>query len=71
VPSSLFSIWGGSGTVLANGNLEYDLCGLSNSSQVFEVTTTTPSQTVWTLTETGANLYRAHCIPSLYPGVQW
>lgn len=71
VPASLFSIWGGSGTVLANGDMEYDLCGLTNSSQIFEVSTTTPSQTVWTLNETGANLYRAHRMPSLYPGVQW
>ncbi|MGC1363728.1 MAG: aryl-sulfate sulfotransferase [Silvibacterium sp.] len=71
VPASLFSIWGGSGTELANGDLEYDLCGLKNSSEIDEVTTTTPSQPVWTLKETPANLYRAHRIPSLYPGVQW
>jgi hypothetical protein len=70
-PASKFSIWGGSGTALANGDLEYDLCALQNGSEVDEVTTTSPSQPVWTLTETGANLYRAHRIPSLYPGVQW
>jgi hypothetical protein len=72
VPASLFAIWGGSGTQLANGNLEYDLCGLTNNnSEVDEVTTTSPSQEVWQLKETGANLYRAHRLPSLYPGVQW
>lgn len=71
VPASLFAIWGGSGTLLANGDLEYDLCGLTGGSQIFEVTTTNPSQTVWTLNETGANLYRAHRLPSLYPRVQW
>jgi hypothetical protein len=72
VPPSLFAIWGGSGTQLANGDVEYDLCGLlNNNSEVDEVTTTSPSQEVWQLKETGANLYRAHRLPSLYPGVQW
>jgi hypothetical protein len=72
VPASLFAIWGGSGTQLANGDVEYDLCGLlNNNSEVDEVTTTNPSQEVWQLKETGANLYRAHRLPSLYPGVQW
>ncbi len=72
VAPSLFAIWGGCGTQLANGDLEYDLCGLlNNNSEVDEVTTTTPSQEVWQLKETGANLYRAHRLPSLYPGVQW
>ena len=70
-PASKFSLWGGSGTALANGDLEYDLCAQPKGSEVDEVTTTNPSQPVWTLTETGANLYRAHRIPSLYPGVQW
>ena len=71
LPASKFSIWGGSGTQLANGDLEYDLCALSNGSEIDEVTTTNPSQPVWTMTETGENLYRAHRLPSLYPGVQW
>ncbi|MFZ0661691.1 MAG: aryl-sulfate sulfotransferase [Acidobacteriaceae bacterium] len=71
VPAAKFSVWGGSGTQLANGDLEYDLCALSGGSEVDEVTTTSPSQPVWTLQETGENLYRAHRLPSLYPGVQW
>lgn len=71
VPATQFSIWGGSGTQLANGDMEYDLCALSDSSEVDEVTTKSPSQPVWTLKVTGENLYRAHRIPSLYPGVQW
>lgn len=70
-PASKFSIWGGSGTQLANGDLEYDLCALGTGSEIDEVTTTNPSQPVWTLKETGENLYRAHRLPSLYPGVQW
>lgn len=69
--ASKFSIWGGSGTQLANGDLEYDLCALGSGSEIDEVTTTSPSQPVWTLKETGENLYRAHRLPSLYPGVQW
>jgi hypothetical protein len=73
VPASLFAIWGGSGTQLANGDVEYDLCGwlTNNYSEIDEVTTTSPSQEVWQLKEIGANLYRAHRLPSLYPGVQW
>ena len=70
-PASKFSLWGGSGTALANGDIEYDLCAQPKGSEIDEVTTTNPSQPVWTLKETGANLYRAHRIPSLYPGVQW
>lgn len=70
-PASKFSIWGGSGTLLANGDIEYDLCALSNGSEVDEATTSNPSQPVWTLKVNGENLYRAHRLPSLYPGVQW
>ncbi|HUY81444.1 MAG TPA: aryl-sulfate sulfotransferase [Acidobacteriaceae bacterium] len=71
VPASQFNIWGGNAEVLANGDLEYDLCAEGNGSEVDEVKMTNPAQVVWTLKESGANLYRAHRIPSLYPGVQW
>lgn len=71
VPAAKFSLWGGSGSALANGDVEYDLCSLASGAEIDEVTTTNPSQTVWSLVETGENLYRAHRIPSLYPGVQW
>lgn len=71
VPASQFNIWGGNAEVLANGDLEYDLCAEGNASEVDEVKMTNPAQVVWTLKESGANLYRAKRIPSLYPGVQW
>lgn len=69
-----YSFWGGSTTMLPNGDLEYDLCTISQGtgSEVDEVTINTPTpKLVWTMKETGANLYRAHRIPSLYPGVTW
>ncbi len=69
--STLYSEWGGSASVLADAHLEYDLCAEPTGSEVDEITTATPPQTVWTLKESGANLYRAHRIPSLYPGIQW
>ena len=71
VPTSQFNIWGGNAEVLASGDLEYDLCAEGNASEVDEVRMTSPAQVVWTLKESGANLYRAMRIPSLYPGVQW
>lgn len=71
VPASQFNIWGGNAEVLANGDLEYDLCSQTNGSQIDEVKMTTPAQPVWTLNETGVNLYRAKRIPSLYPGIIW
>jgi arylsulfate sulfotransferase len=71
IPASKFNLWGGNAEVLANGDLEYDLCAEGKGSEVDEVKMTHPAQPVWTLKESGANLYRAHRIPSLYPGVQW
>ncbi|HEV2464026.1 MAG TPA: aryl-sulfate sulfotransferase [Acidobacteriaceae bacterium] len=71
VPASQFAIWGGNAEVLANGDMEYDLCSEADGSEVDEVTTTGSPQAVWTMKETGENLYRAMRIPSLYPGVQW
>jgi hypothetical protein len=59
---------------LANGNVEYDLCGVgltTPSSQVFEVTQESTAKTVWSMQVTGTYLYRASRMPSLYPGVQW
>ena len=77
VPTADYSLWGGNAEVLDNGDLEFDLCNepvASNgdyTSKVEEITPTSTPQTIWTLKETGANLYRAERIPSLYPGVQW
>ena len=73
LPPAQYSVFGGGSTRLANGDLEYDLCAdpLGTASKVVETTVGANPQTVWTMNETGANLYRANRIPSLYPGVQW
>lgn len=74
VPTNLYSNFGGSANVLANGNVEYDLCGSGGSSaasDVFEVTQSATPATVWHMRSNDGNLYRAYRIPSLYPGVQW
>jgi hypothetical protein len=70
VPPAQYNFFGGNTEQLANGNVEYDLCGTNNGSYVFEVTQEANPQTVWSMTS-GFNLYRAFRIPSLYPGVQW
>lgn len=72
----VFSSFGGSSRLLANGNIEFAECapsapGLRLPASIFEVTKTTPPQTVWQLQVTGQNIYRGFRIPSLYPGVQW
>jgi hypothetical protein len=70
----VFSFFGGSARQLQNGNIEFDECGLStttNGSAVFEVTKTTPPQTVWQMQVINQYAYRSFRIPSLYPGVQW
>lgn len=71
IPVSKYNMWGGNAEVLPNGDLEYDLCDQGRGSEVEEIRMTHPAQRVWTLKEARANLYRAHRIPSLYPGVQW
>ena len=70
----LFSSFGGSARLLANGNIEFDECAPTtpaNNAAIFEVTQTTPAQTVWQMQITGQYAYRGFRIPSLYPGVQW
>ncbi len=69
--SPIYSYWGGSSRLLANGDMEFDECALGSGSNIFEVTKTTPPQAVWEMHVTGQNAYRAFRIPSLYPGVQW
>jgi arylsulfate sulfotransferase len=73
-----FATFGGSSRLLANNDLEYDLCGLAaagtqnlnNMSDILEVTQ--PSgQIAWRMQLTGNYAYRSFRIPSLYPGVQW
>jgi hypothetical protein len=72
VAASLYNYFGGNTEELANGDVEYDLCGLIPSgSLVREVTQEKTPKTVWSLQLNAANFYRAFRIPSLYPGVQW
>lgn len=72
LPTPLYNEFGGNSETLANGNLEYDLCGLiPESSQIFEVTNQANPQTVWNLTLASNWAYRGYRLPSLYPGVQW
>ncbi len=72
LPANLYSAWGGNTEVLGNGDVEYDLSSVGGSnSEVIEVTNQPDPQTLWTLTMTGNNMYRAYRLPSLYPDVQW
>jgi arylsulfate sulfotransferase len=74
IPAGLYSNFGGNTELLANGDVEYDLCGVEASpigSYVYEVTPENSPQTVWRMHVTGTYLYRAFRIPSFYPGVQW
>jgi arylsulfate sulfotransferase len=72
IPAEQYSFFGGSTTRLANGNLEYDLCAQPKYTGIVrEVTMDAAAKTVWEMTVSHSNLYRANRIPSLYPGVQW
>jgi hypothetical protein len=71
-PTSLYNSFGGNTELLANGNIEYDLCGVASNSYIFEVTPDNSNPTtVWKMEIDGSNAYRGYRIPSLYPGVQW
>jgi arylsulfate sulfotransferase len=70
LPVSLYNNFGGNAEVLANTNVEYDLCGVVTGSEVDEVMQDSSQTLVWTLKDNGYQ-YRAYRIPSLYPGVQW
>jgi hypothetical protein len=71
VPADQYASWGGNAQLLANGDVEYDLCGIQTNSVVKEVTMDASPQLVWSLQSGSVNLYRAFRIPSMYPGVQW
>ena len=70
-----YSFFGGNAEILQNNDVEYDECGITavpaNNAAVYEITQTTPPQTVWQMQITGQYAYRAVRIPSLYPGVRW
>jgi arylsulfate sulfotransferase len=75
LPANLYNFFGGNADLLANANIEYDLCGLGGvqgiGSAIYEVTPQSKPQTVWTMQIAGTNAYRGLRLPSLYPGVQW
>jgi arylsulfate sulfotransferase len=70
-----YSFFGGNAEVLQDSNVEYDECASApsptNSAAIFEVTQTSPPQTVWQMNIAGQYAYRGLRLPSLYPGVQW
>ena len=71
-----YGFWGGSINQLENGNVEYDINALTDSttvaSEVQEVTQTSAPQIVWKMDfDVGSKAYRAYRVPSLYPGVTW
>jgi hypothetical protein len=68
-----FSLWGGNGQLLANGNLEADFnAGAPGGfSDIFEVAPGTTPEVIWHLRTSAQNAYRGFRMPSLYPGVQW
>jgi arylsulfate sulfotransferase len=70
--SPAYSFFGGNARLLTNGNAEFDECApTASSAAIYEVTKTTPPQTVWQMKIAGQNVYRGFRMPSLYPGVQW
>jgi len=73
-PLPVFSNFGGSSRLLANGNIEFDECGLPGTARhsiIYEVSQASPPVTVWHMQVTRWFVYRGFRIPSLYPGVQW
>ena len=69
-----YSLCCGNASILANGDLEYDVAydvKTPNQSFVQEVTPEATPQLVWQLNIANQLAYRAFRIPSLYPGVEW
>jgi hypothetical protein len=72
LPVPLFNGFAGSGRVLGNGNVEYNLAAVHGTDgNTYEVTPTATPQTVWQMILPGQYTYRSIRMPSLYPGVQW
>lgn len=68
---ALYSNFAGNVEILANGNTEYCLSGVTTGSETYEVTSGANPQTVWEMATPGSDAYRTLRMPSLYPGVQW
>ena len=72
LPAAEYNSYGGNVEILANGDFEYGLPGVStDSTEVWEVTPGSNPQTVWEMTTPKSQGYRTFRMPSLYPGVQW
>ena len=71
IPTSMYSSFAGDTFLLDNGNTEYNLAGVGSNSYIYEVTSGKSPETVWEMSITTENTYRAYRIPSLYPGVTW
>lgn len=72
LPAAEYNSYGGNVEILANGDFEYGLPGVStDSTEVWEVTPGSNPQTVWEMTTPKSQGYRTFRLPSLYPGVQW
>jgi hypothetical protein len=67
----MYSSFAGNAEVLANNDLEYDLCGVTTGSVIQEVLQDNAHTLVWSVTANGNSEYRAFRVPSLYPDVQW
>ena len=71
-PASMYSFFGGSVNLLANGDVEADFCGDTAGSVIQELRGPDGAQqVVWQAATSKTNQYRADRLPSLYPGVQW
>ena len=69
-----YSVFGGNTEVLANGDVEFDMCDISQSpdlANIYEVTPGPQPQLVWQMNIKNNWAYRGFRIPSMYPGVQW
>jgi arylsulfate sulfotransferase len=69
-----YSFFGGNAETLKNGNVEYDESATNTNpprAAIYEVTQTSPPQTVWQMQIAGQFAFRGMRLPSLYPGVQW
>jgi arylsulfate sulfotransferase len=71
LPAALYNNYGGNVEILANGDVEYGMPGVSSGTATYEVTPGSNPQTVWKMTTPGSQGYRTFRLPSLYPGVQW
>ncbi len=69
-----YSVFGGNAETLANGDLEFDMCDVSQDpdlANIYEVIPGPQPQLVWQMNIKNNFAYRAYRIPSMYPGVQW